>query len=122
MYMKTTELDDFTRAYIECALWSSTDDDSEPLDSNYSIEDIAPDSLQKMIADCQAFQKQNAGLLLPFDATSTGYDFWLTRNGHGCGFWDGDYPEEYGDPLTEACKEIGECDLYVGDDGQIYVS
>ena len=45
------QLDDFTRAYIEAALWSSNDDATpsggEPLDGNYGIEDIDPDTLAK---------------------------------------------------------------------------
>lgn len=46
-------------------------------------------------------------------------DFWLTRNGHGCGFWDGDWPE-HGDELTDICCKFSVIDLYVGDDGLVY--
>jgi hypothetical protein len=53
-------------------------------------------------------------------ASCGGHDFWLTRNGHGAGFWDGDWPKEAGDRLTKACEEFGEFDLYIGDDGMIY--
>jgi hypothetical protein len=49
-----------------------------------------------------------------------GHDFWLTRCGHGAGFWDGDWPEPYATMLTDAAKAFGEVDLYVGDDGMIY--
>jgi hypothetical protein len=52
---------------------------------------------------------------------SAGHDFWLTRVGHGAGFWDGDWPKN-GDALTEICKKYKEIDLYVGDDGKIYGS
>lgn len=32
-------------------------------------------------------------------------DLWYTRNGHGCGFWDGDYPDGVGEKLSDiACK------------------
>ena len=48
-----------------------------------------------------------------------GHDFWFTGCGHGCGFWDGDWPEA-GNRLTEACKKYPEVGLYVGDDGLIY--
>ena len=53
-------LDPFTRAYVEAALWSSTDDDGTPLDSKYGVEDIAPDTLTAMIEDCKQFQQQNS--------------------------------------------------------------
>ena len=42
-----------------------------------------------------------------------GHDFWLTRNGHGAGFRDGDWPEPFAAKLTEAAKRAGERDLYV---------
>ena len=121
--MKTlTELDTFTRAYIKCALWSSTDnaDDSggEPLDRNYSAKDIAPETLQRMADDCAAFQHEAA--IAPH-FKEAGHDFWLTRNGHGAGFWDGDWPDS-GDELTEISKRFGSFDLYIGDDGQIHGS
>jgi len=44
----------------------------------------------------------------------------LTRCGHGCGFWDGDWADEVEGTLTEAAKRFGEVNLYVGDDGLIY--
>lgn len=116
------KLDSFTRSYLETALWSSTDnsDDQggEPLDKNYTIEDLASEALAEAIKDCAAFQKANFELYS--DSETAGHDFWLTRNGHGCGFWDGDYPEPQASKLTEASKAYGEVNLYVGDDGIIY--
>ena len=115
-------LDQFTRAYLECALWSSMDesDDSggNPMDDNYSIEDIAPETIDHAIEECKRFQAQAAGMI-ESDPSRAGHDFWLTRNGHGAGFWDGDWPED-GDKLTELSKAFGETYLYVGDDGRIY--
>jgi len=127
-------MDPFTSAYFEAALWSSTDnsDDSggEPLDANYSVGDIAEDTKAKMMADCADFQDRFSDLIYEDHSAKivnygamevAGHDFWLTRNGHGAGFWDGDWPKN-GDKLTEACKEYGEFDLYVGDDGEIHGS
>ena len=54
------------------------------------------------------------------DLWRVGHDLWLTQNRHGAGFWDGDWPEEIGERLTEISKKFGECHLYVGDDGKIY--
>lgn len=112
-------LDPFTRAYIEAALFTSTDDNDEPLDANYSIEDIAPSTLEAIVHDCKQFQQENAEALDEKGDVHGGHDFWLTRNGHGAGFWDGDWPER-GKELTVASKKYGEADLYVGDDGYIY--
>jgi len=67
----TAQLDDFTLAYIEAALWSSNDDSTpqggEPLDANYGIDDIDPDTLAEMIEDCQRFQEENAADLARYD-------------------------------------------------------
>lgn len=38
-----------------------------------------------------------------------GHDFWLTRVGHGAGFWDRGMGE-LGDRLTDACKPYGSAD------------
>jgi hypothetical protein len=44
---------------------------------------------------------------------------WLTRNGHGTGFWDRGLGER-GDALTKSAESFGDAVLYVGDDGRIY--
>jgi hypothetical protein len=116
-------------AYWQTALWASNDNSDEsggePLDRNYGPENIDPKSLQQGSADVQKFIQyaEKAGLLTDPQAESlahVAHDFWLTRNGHGAGFWDGDYPEK-GDALTELAKKFGEVDLYVGDDGVLYL-
>jgi hypothetical protein len=118
------QIDTMLAAYIEAALWSSTDesDDSggEPLDANYSADDIADDALAAMRDDVKAFATKNAD---DIDGAwvQAGHDFWLTRNGHGAGFWDGDWPEKAADRLSEASEAFGDSTLYVGDDGKLYV-
>jgi hypothetical protein len=112
-------LDIFTRAYIGAAMATTTDEESGgDLDSSYDIEDFAPETLEAIIADCKKFQQENAEALAEHDDEQGGTDFWLTRNGHGAGFWDGDWAE--GDKLTFAAKQFGEADIYVGDNGRIY--
>lgn len=135
--MNSNPLDnDFLRGYLGCALWTGTDESDEaggdPLDQNYSIEDFAPETVAKAAAECEAFQKENAADLEAFyevwpispdgDAKEAfaGHNFWLTRNGHGTGFWDRD-AGEVGDRLTEASRKAGGRDVYVGDDGQLWI-
>jgi hypothetical protein len=113
--------DAFTQAYIEAALWSSTGDDGEPLDAQYTPGDIAPRTLQQMQSDCEAFQYHNADALAQAgDNAQNGHDFWLTRNRHGAGFWDRGYPSAIGNALTDAAHLAGDVNLYVGDDGLIH--
>jgi len=123
------DLDDFTRQYMETALWSSTDESTPaggvPLDDNYEIDDIAQDTLDQMIKDCADFQQSEAADLAlayqhrGYDEGSAGHDFWLTRNGHGAGFWDRGLGA-VGDRLSKASKAYGGVDLYVGDDDMIH--
>lgn len=126
-------LDTFTTAYLECALWSSYDNadeaGGEPMDANYSIGDLAPGTLAQLAADCADFQTSQAELLAAWYDTCgespqrAGYDFWLTRNRHGAGFWDrwsGGAEGRIGRALTDAAHVYGSCDLYIGDDGKLY--
>lgn len=115
----TTELQSFLDAYATAALWSSTDEEGEPLDASYTAADLAPETRTAMKADCVSFLRQNVDLI--GDRIDAGHDFWMTRCGHGCGFWDGDWPKEIGRLLTRASKEFGEVDLYVHD-GKIHQS
>lgn len=129
------KLDGFTQGYITAALWAETDESDpetggDPFDQNYSHADIATETLVQMVADCAKFQADNRADLeaaYPLIVTRggtpeeyAGHDFWLTRRGHGSGFWDGDWPGEIGGRLTKASKAFRDCYLYVGDDGKIY--
>lgn len=107
----------FTDAYIQCALWSSTDGEDNSLDGRGN--ELAPETRAMMVADCAKFQAEND--LTGYPDTNAGHDFWLTRNGHGSGFWENDFgtPEQC-KKLTEASKAFGTHDLYIGDDGMIY--
>jgi hypothetical protein len=120
-------LDKFTRQYLETMLWSTNDDSNDsggdPLDTNYTIDDIAPEALQAAINDCNRFQAENAGALEAaedwlFERGTAAHLFWLNRTGHGCGFWEGD--SEACESLDNASEVFGELWPYVGDDGLIY--
>lgn len=130
-------MDDFTRAYMEAALWSSVDDEGEPLDVGRDYSDIAPETRERMERDCREFQAANLDALAcacaaaewlaeeqryskpDYDMAQAGHDFWLTRNGHGAGFWDRGLGI-CGEALTRASEKAGAFTLYVGDDGLIY--
>lgn len=118
------ELDTFVKQYLVTALWSSNDESTpeggEPMDANYSIDDISFETMQQAKADCKRFLELASDIIYKYDIETAGHDFWLTRNGHGAGFWDGDYGDD-GDLLTEICKTFGECNPWVGDDGKIYI-
>ena len=47
-----------------------------------------------------------------------GIDFWLSRNGHGAGFFDHGYDSEK--ELMTASEKMKEVHMYIGDDLKIY--
>jgi len=131
-YVRASELDKVATeyyeqmldSYLETMLWSSTDGD-HPLDDNYGADDVAKEVIEKSKKEIQDFCKKadSAGVdLTKYPTEEIGHDFWLTRNGHGAGFWDGDYDDNDGKILTEISKSFGSLDPYVGDDNKIYVA
>ena len=120
-----TSLDKFLAGFIECAIWSSSDDEGNPLDALGL--DLDADSLAAMRADCAEFMEANQALLdeaterYGYSWWCAGRDYWLTRNGHGAGYWDRDElaADDLGDRLTEACAAAGEAYLTVTDDGEL---
>lgn len=129
---RVRELDEFTRAYIDCALWSShvgpyyaeendCAEDTSLESAGFSADDLAPCTLDTIIEECAVFQARNVATLeRAGDDEQNGHDYWLTRNRHGAGFWDRGYPQSIADTLTKAAHADGSRDLYVGDDGLIY--
>jgi hypothetical protein len=113
---------EMTRHYLVCALWSSTGDNDEPLDAEHDITDIEPESVANADTDCLAFLAKH-GDDIGTRYEQAGHDFWLTRNGHGAGFWEeSDWPKEAGQRMTATCEQFGEADIYKGDDGLLYIS
>ena len=116
--LRDYDLDSFVDSYISTALWSSTDESNDsggdPLDDNYGPEDLTNKAKAEMRHDCKAFVRDNLADLLVsgLSPVRAGQDFWLTRNGHGAGFWD-EGIGDVGDRLTTASKPYGSVDLYV---------
>ena len=112
-------------AYIATALWSSTDDDDTPMDARYGVEDFDPEALLMLAEDCVEFLSESlseigAELLDDWSLADLAYDFWLTRNGHGAGFWERtDTP--HWETLDRIARRYGNQDILVGDDGRRYV-
>ena len=125
----------FLAGYTDCALWCGVvaiDEDGNSTESQQWDEgDLVPDTLETFKAECRYFYDVNKddiekgshkrkGFPRQEPWSPAGHDFWLTRNRHGAGFWDGDYIEPYAARLTEAAHVYGSADLYEGDDGMLY--
>jgi hypothetical protein len=125
MPLTDQEFDEAWDGYIACAFWASTTDgdEPEPLDDIAGPEDLAAEQEKVLKGELKDFLEDNEFNLRitpgEWSWSQHGHDFWLTRNGHGAGFWDRGYGD-IGTKLTDACEPYGSCNLYVGDDGKVY--
>lgn len=118
-------LDAVTEHYLTCALWASTytDDLGEDTPLDQVDAELHQEARDQARTDCRDFIAllDNSRI----DATEhwtdeqLGHDFFLTRNGHGAGFWDRGHGN-LGEALTHAAKTFGSADLYLGDDNLIH--
>lgn len=118
-------LDTVTAHYIACALWASThtDENGDDTPMDQLDAELTPEAKERMHNDCRDFlaylDAEGIDATELWTDEQLGHDFWLTRNGHGTGFWDRGHGM-LGDRLTQAAKTHGSADLYVGDDGLIH--
>lgn len=120
-----SQLDAFTAAYIEALYFTNgrgIDEDEFGPD-----DELDPHEVGHIKRDCEDFQLEVKDLLAEaysqdgYDRTQAGHDFWMTRNGHGTGFWDRGLPDAVGQALTEAAHAAGSVHPYKGDDGLVYL-
>lgn len=107
MTNKTQFLADMLCAYVEAALWSDSDDAVRKAEPSRAL-------WKRAKRDCKAFIATAGDRIEAYDASQVGHDLWLTRNGHGAGFWDRtQYDAWYQFDLTRIAKAMGEAYLYV---------
>lgn len=115
----------FLAAYLEALAFTERGPDSDiPPDA-----ELSPDALEQCRADCQLFWDVAGDVIRDAGPNlgrwpapeMAGHDMWLTRNGHGAGFWDGDWPDDTGQLLTDLARLMGEVDVCEGDDGRVHL-
>jgi len=94
-------------------------------DAHFSDHVFTLNAMRKIVRDCKKFMdshiyNETMESWCCGDTRSTieqmAHDFWLTRNRHGAGFWDGDYPKALGEKLTEFSHKFGEVHILPEDD------
>lgn len=111
-----TNLEILNTAYIEAIFFTETGDEGQP------EGDLTALSRAQAHTHCSNFYRavtQNVeGFLPQLNWVQVGHDLWLTRNGHGTGFWD--RPEAYGESgaslLTAIAEAMGEVEVEFEDD------
>ena len=110
---------DMLHGYLTCALWC------ENLDGDFSIDQVTKASYKLAEDDIREFiflvglvprkaliDRAVGGVSSRIRDSAMGHDLWLTRNGHGAGFWDGDWAEPYASIMTDAAKMLGERNVW----------
>jgi hypothetical protein len=96
-----TPLEQFTASYFEALYFTECGPDSE-----YSPDaTLTPEYRRQAESDCRRFFNVYRELIGD-NIEQAGHDFWLTRNGHGAGFWD--RPEIYGEQAAEELTRASE--------------
>jgi hypothetical protein len=93
---------EFITAYLEAIDFTELGEEGQPPIG----AEIDEDFLRESVIDCLAFYSRIACYLSDDNIAQAGHDFWLTRNGHGTGFWD--RPEIYRDYLVQKFTKIAE--------------
>jgi hypothetical protein len=123
-----TDLELFTNATIEALYFTDTGEEDQPAKDAELSEEIR----KVLEAECLSFWHRFGHFVMAEECTCdrseehggkpamAGHDFWLTRNGHGAGFWDGDWSDNYATILSKGAETYGHFQTYLGDDGQIH--
>lgn len=132
-------LDDFTQGVVECLFFTAPNGDGGEEEEDLtqaSVEELSPDTLADIKRECAAFLADAGPILESLEGrddfrrahtrdaslmTVAGHDFVYSRNHHGCGFEDGDWPKAEGDRLNAIARRFRERNLYRGDDGALYL-
>ena len=115
-----TQFDKFKTAMLEAIAFT----DLENPDCEVFGAELSEDSANAMEGDAMQFWLRCRHLIEPSSIEQAGHDFWLTRNGHGSGFWDrpDGFYFGYQDFFTKQSELQGAVAVYLGDDGKAYTS
>ena len=84
--MNTQHLGDMTCGYLDCAQWADKPEGSNARFTKSAIDAARHDCTEFLLA-CGPLADQ---AIDAYGASRFGHDFWLTRCGHGAGYWDRD--------------------------------
>lgn len=114
--MDPSDFADMVTAYLECMLWSTptmSDEDCEDLTydrAGCTVSDCTREVVALARRDCRGFlsvvadKSPEALAEVNADPSQAGHDLWLTAEGHGAGFWDGDWTN--GRILTDCSRHF----------------
>lgn len=111
--------------YFECMFWADIENNDDIPNGNcLDFSDINLECLIREFEILDNFFELTEDILdkTEYSHSQTCHDLYLTKNGHGCGFWENDYcNEEQGKKLTEIANSLGENNIYLSDDNKLYI-
>jgi hypothetical protein len=121
------QVDDAVWAYTNAALWTDGDHIEQRTDGgSWTPDDLDPATraaLEHEVRNFLTIHRESiaqARAAVPgYDGAQIGHDLWLTRNGHGTGFWDRGLGDT-GDRLSDAVRGQG-AELSVSKDGALII-
>lgn len=129
-----TNFTHFLNAYLEAVWFTEEEELEQRYKELHSGEETFPRlsdmmelsnvAIRQAEHDCKKFIRlAGTYLFATGEYSQAGHDFWLTRNGHGTGFWDRD-AETYGGTinntaLTRIAEKFGNVVVLVGRDGRV---
>ncbi len=108
-------LDTVVDHYLIAALWTEGDGELD----GFSICQIDPASRAQVKKDIEDFLAKVTAQGIDtssWNDEQLGHDFWLTRNGHGAGFWDRGH-EPAGRQLSDICRAFPARNAVIADAG-----
>lgn len=113
------DLDTMVMDYLTAIVWTESDQILESDGVDIVAEDYEFDKISRLeaVQDCGKFLVNNWDDCQEFARLgySVGHDLWLTRQGHGAGFWDRG-TGMLGERLTNAAHELGEvAEVFISD-------
>ena len=113
--MRELNKETILKHYLFAALWTNELDDK-------NLDDILPSSKTNSLKDIEDFLQKSAEFLPAYDEhfgntseEQLGHDFWLSRNGHGAGFFDRYIDGFTEDKLQEIAGNFKERNVFVNE-------
>ena len=119
--MQAITIEQFTDSYLQTANWATFDSGEATRGFTKAAMECAKIDCQKFIDKVRnEFTESEADSIINLegnDLTSlTAHNFFLTREGHGAGFWDSEIyntlANDGGNRLTKLAEECGDSGIY----------
>jgi hypothetical protein len=105
-------------SYLETAIWAEESDENDL--QGKTIHEIDKNSKANSAIEIYQFlqkaQQEASDELNTYDEEAIGHNLWLSRNGHGAGFFD-----DNNDKLQNLARNMKPVDIYLGNDNKIYI-